>query len=136
MIPKKKKQLSLRSMIKKADKIFSLYVRLRDCAPGLQYAPCISCGKILHYKEMDAGHFIGRQHMSLRFDEKNVNAQCRYENRFNEGNKVEYAKGLQKKYGVDVLDYLAAAKRQYHKWTVWELELLITQWKIKIARLK
>lgn len=93
----------------KLDRIFSEYIRRRDSRNG--YGKCISCGKIVHWKDADAGHFVNRKHMSLRYDEKNVNLQCRACNRFDEGNMLGYSVGIVKKYGSDVLDYLAAKKR-------------------------
>lgn len=93
----------------KLDRIFSLYIRLRDSDDN-GYGRCISCRKIVHYKDADAGHFINRKHMSLRYDEKNVNFQCRPCNRFDEGNMTGYARGLICKYGEDVIKYLEVKK--------------------------
>lgn len=51
------------------------------------------------YSQSDAGHFVGRGKLKTRYDERNVNIQCRPCNRFGEGRKVEYALALEKKYG-------------------------------------
>jgi hypothetical protein len=77
----------------KLDRIFSQYIRLRD-ADQNGYIRCISCGKIVLWKEADNGHFINRKHMSLRFSETNCNAQCRSCNRFDEGNMTGYNLGM------------------------------------------
>lgn len=58
------------------DRWFSLYIRLRD-SDANGFGRCISCGKLVHYKEADCGHFINRQHMNTRYDERNCNLQCR-----------------------------------------------------------
>ena len=56
----------------KLDRIFSEYIRLRDANPQ-GYTVCISCGKIVPWKESDCGHFINRSHMATRFkDRKSV----------------------------------------------------------------
>jgi transposase len=53
----------------KLDKIFSEYIRLRDATLGDGYGTCISCGKIIYWKDNHCGHFINRKHMALRFNE-------------------------------------------------------------------
>lgn len=75
---KKVSKPSVSSLVKKLDKEFSLYIRLRDSRPyGYKAFKCISCGQIKPYDQADCGHFIGRTHMSVRFDELDCNAECR-----------------------------------------------------------
>ena len=64
-------------LVKKLDKVFSLYIRLRDAMPS-GYVRCISCGQIKPFADVDCGHFHSRTHMATRFDEENCNAECRY----------------------------------------------------------
>jgi hypothetical protein len=117
------------------DRIFSLFIRLRD-ADENGYCRCISCGKIVHWKECDAGHYINRKHMALRYDEKNVNAQCRACNRFDEGNMIGYHAGLVKKYGAKVIDYLNIKRHNVCKMGVSEYSLLINHYKAEVDELK
>ena len=84
MIPRKKKSEVKTPKTKKKpdykkrlDEVFSLYIRLRDRIPNTDSFRCISCGRILPFEQADCGHYINRQHMSLRFSEVNCNAQCR-----------------------------------------------------------
>lgn len=63
--------------IKKLDRVFSEYIRLRDTMPNGMFR-CISCGKIKPYSQADCGHYHSRTHMSIRFDEENCNAECKY----------------------------------------------------------
>ena len=119
----------------KLDKIFSEYIRLRD-ADGNGMVRCISCGKLVHWKKADAGHFINRRHMALRFDEKNVNVQCRSCNRFDEGNILGYQRGLIKKYGADIINYLDIKKHNICKMDVFEYETLIEIYSKKEKELK
>lgn len=93
----------------KLDRVFSKWIRMRDCQDGV--GNCISCGKLISYEQMDAGHFIGRQHLGTRWNEKNTHGQCRSCNRFNEGNKGMYQTTLISKYGPSILDELAIAKK-------------------------
>ena len=118
----------------KLDRIFSLYIRLRDA--NLQgYTRCISCGKIVPWKEADCGHFINRSHMATRYNEKNCNAQCRSCNRFDEGNNIGYIRGLIKKYGQGVIDELEILKHQESHWTEFEYKSLIEHYKQKVKEL-
>jgi 5-methylcytosine-specific restriction endonuclease McrA len=117
------------------DRVFSEYIRRRD-SDSNGYGRCISCGKIIHWKDADAGHFCNRAHMSLRYDEKNVNLQCRHCNRFREGEMLGYSEGLVKKYGPEVLDYLKIKKHNTCKLGPFEIELLKKTYKQKLKDLE
>lgn len=117
----------------KLDSVFSEYIRLRDSSDG--YGRCISCGKLVYWREADAGHFVNRKHMSLRYDEKNVNLQCRSCNRFDEGNMIGYQRGLVAKYGNDVINYLDIKKYNVCKLSEVEYRVLIHEYKNKIKGL-
>jgi MinD superfamily P-loop ATPase len=108
----------------KLDTIFSKYIRLRNAdANGM--VSCISCGKVQHWKDVDCGHFVNRKHMSLRFNEINCQTQCRYCNRFCEGDAWNFAQGLIKKYGDGTIEKLMAAKNQSVKFTQFEIDELV-----------
>lgn len=123
--------------IKAMDKVFSQYIRLRDTVPG--YAErvfiCCSCGLMKPYELADAGHFINRKWMALRWREDNVHAQCSSCNRFDEGNAVGYTIFMIKKYGQSHVEMLMALKNSVSKWTDWELKELEKQYKKKIKDL-
>lgn len=114
------------------DKIFSEYIRRRDSnTQGI--GRCISCKRFIHWKDADAGHYVNRRHMSLRYDEKNVNLQCRHCNRFYEGNMIGYYNGLVDKYGKDVIMYLEIKKSNTCKLTKSDYEALIKHYKKKLT---
>ncbi|MDR2291874.1 MAG: recombination protein NinG [Prevotellaceae bacterium] len=119
----------------KLDKVFSEYIRLRD-ADDNGHVRCISCNKFVTWKQADCGHYVNRQHMALRYDEKNCNAQCRYCNRFCEGNMIGYNEGLIKKYGSDVIEYLKIKKHNECRFTAVEYQLLINMYSNKVKELK
>jgi len=121
---------SKQSLVKSLDKIFSQFIRLRDTKGGL--GRCISCQKVITYKECDCGHYINRKHMTTRFDEKNCNAQCISCNRFDEGNMQGYRRGLIQKIGEYETDLLEVKKHGTSTMGVFELELLIKDYKRKI----
>lgn len=118
----------------KLDRIFSQYIRLRD-ADQNGYIRCISCGKIVLWKEADNGHFINRKHMSLRFSETNCNAQCRSCNRFDEGNMTGYNLGMIKKYGQQTVDLLIISKNKANKISNIEYKILIKHYQQEVKRL-
>lgn len=130
----KRKSTKKPALVDKLDRVFSLYIRLRDSNNG--YFRCISCGRILPYEQADAGHYVNRQHMSLRYDEKNVNAQCRHCNRFLEGNMQDYRQGLIKKYSEKAVILLEYEKHQTRHYSPFELEILITHYKEEIKKIE
>lgn len=87
------------------------------------------------YDLADAGHFINRRWMSLRWDERNVHAQCSSCNRFDEGNSIGYARFMDRKYGATTVDMMMALKTQTFKWSDWELKTLEDEYKKKIKTL-
>lgn len=74
--------------------------------------------------------------MSLRYDEKNVNLQCRACNRFDEGNMLGYHKGLIEKYGGGVIDYLDIKRHNTCRMTEFEFKLIGDQYHKKIKELE
>ena len=119
--------------VKAMDRTFSKYIRLRDSRDG--YFTCCSCGQMKTYDLADAGHFINRRWMSLRWDERNVHAQCSSCNRFDEGNSIGYARFMDRKYGATTVDMMMALKTQTFKWSDWELKTLEDEYKKKIKTL-
>lgn len=138
---KKKKQSGKsehQRLVVQLDKWFSLYVRLRDSfvSNGELYFRCISCGKIKPYEEADCGHYINRGHMSTRFDEDNCHAQCRFCNRFDEGNIYSYRMRLIEKIGESRVLLLEYKKNQACKLGDFELRALVGHYKSEVKRLK
>lgn len=90
--------------------LFSIHSRRKD-ADENGAVKCISCPKVKHWSEMDAGHFYSKSlGLSVYFVEKMVHAQCQYCNLVLQGNQLEYAKGLVKKYGEGILEELEQIK--------------------------
>lgn len=114
------KKYTVRSLKKKLDVAFSKYIRMRDCKEG--YGQCITCRSILPFNELDAGHFVGRRYNHTRYDEMNVNTQCRRCNRFEGGEKYEYGKRLNEKYGEGTAEELERKSCLIKKFTVEELK--------------
>ncbi len=82
-VKKKPRKSGTRTLINKLDKIFSLYIRLRDSKPfGYKAFKCISCGQIKPFAKADCGHYYSRSKMSTRYDEDNCHSECNFCNRF------------------------------------------------------
>jgi len=106
---------------KRVEHYCNKYIRLRDTLPH-GWGQCCSCRKIII--RGDAGHFIGKGFggsSGVRYDERNINLQCRSCNRYQEGNKLEYRKFMLNKYGQAVIDELER-KHRTHNYTLMELE--------------
>lgn len=77
---------------------------------------------------MNAGHYISRRHHSVRWDIRNVHAQCAGCNCFKHGSLDEYALALQLKYGEGILKELNTLKHKEKRFTVKELQELIQKY--------
>lgn len=119
---------------KKLDRVFSVYIRLRDSDES-GFCSCITCGAINHWKEVDAGHFYNRDRNSTRYHENNVHAQCRSCNRYQSGETAKYGYNLMNKYDMAILKELNDLQSMYKKWKTYELEELINSFKEKIRKI-
>lgn len=124
------RKASRSTLMKKADDAFSLFIRTRDSQEyeGREFN-CISCGRRKTIDQADCGHYVNRQHMSLRFSELNCHAQCRKCNRYMEGNIQDYRARLIKKIGEQKVLMLEATKHMQNKLSNFELELLAKHYK-------
>jgi 5-methylcytosine-specific restriction endonuclease McrA len=112
----------------KAQKVFNAYIRKRDSQDG--YFTCISCGRTLTTDQMDAGHFAPvKGGSALRFDEYNVNGECKKCNGFDEFHLIGYRRGIIEKYGEGVLFHLEQNARLVKKWSRTELNDIIERYK-------
>ena len=135
--PPKERKPSVASLVRKLDRVFSEFIRLRDSRPyRYQYFRCISCNQIKPYEQMDCGHFIGRTHMATRFDEDNCHGECRMCNRFSADHMIYYQRNLERLIGKDRLDILIARGKGTKKWTAWELQILITHYTEEVNKMK
>jgi hypothetical protein len=131
----KTKYTPVNKLIKKLDVIFSTYKRLSALSPQ-GYIRCFTCGAFLTFRMADCGHYIGRENMSTRFEEKNTECQCHSCNRYAEGKKDIFAINLQKKYGAGILEWLNQKKGEIKQFTASELEDLISKYKKLLTELK
>ena len=125
------KKKTLKQHKDRIDRVFHEYIRRRDVNSD-GYGECISCNKKIHFTESDAGHFISRQHLSTRWDERNVHLQCRKCNRFEYGRQYEYSI----KIGGEIAEELLILSRQIQKFSDAELLELYEKFNEKLKDLK
>jgi hypothetical protein len=121
---------TLSSLDKKLWKIFSIYIRKRDSDED-GYVYCFTCGVRKHWTEVDAGHFVTRSAKAIKYDEKNVHAQCKACNGFQGGMTYEYGKKLDERYGKGTAENLEAQRHSISGWTIQYLEDLIEKYNKK-----
>ena len=124
-----------KSLTRKLDEIFSIFIRLRD-SDSRGVGRCISCSTHVFWKKEDNGHYIGRQHKTVRWDEINCNLQCRHCNRFEEGLKAEYRVGLIQKYDLKTVELLELKQSNTSKISQFEMECLIKIYQEKVKKLE
>ena len=123
--------MTLAEWKKKLQAVFNKYIRVRDANMG-----CISCRKPLKGK-YDAGHFhsVGST-PNLRFNEMNVHGQCVTCNQFRHGNLLAYREGLINRIGIEAVEQLDADKSKEVRYTIPEIQALISHYKTKIEHVQ
>ncbi len=97
--------------IAKLDEQFSRYIRLRS-TDHRGYGRCFTCSKEMHWKQVDAGHFQTRAKFSTRWDEVNVQFQCKNCNMTNSGQQYIFGLKLDEVYGEGTADELVRKGNQ------------------------
>lgn len=116
-------------------KVFSEFIRLRDADEnGICF--CFTCGAPRHWKKLDAGHGIPRQHKATKFDETNNHAQCKPCNGFEGGMREVYKRNMDAKYGSGTWDKLEVLSRTTCKRGSFEMSALYHHYKKEVEKLK
>ena len=123
--------MTLSDYTKILQQLVNKYVRMRDIGK-----PCISCEKLITGKT-DAGHlFSVGNYPSVRFDLRNLAAQCITCNQFNGGNIHEYRKNLIKKIGITEFEDLERKAHETRKFSIPEIKEMIQEFKQKIKNIE
>jgi len=120
---------------KDLDKVFSLYIRLRNASKD-GIVECWTCGKTAHYKKMHAGHFMSRKHHATRWNEENVQVQCPKCNLFGQGEQYTFGKLLDVRIGEGKSEELQELSRTTVKYMRFEYEDMIKHYKEKVNAIK
>lgn len=133
-----KKLKSKRKLKAQVWKLFSKYIRLRDClrtTGSPDWGKCITCKALTPFKEGDAGHFIQGRLNSILFDETCTHFQCRSCNRFRGGEPLKYRREIEKLYGEGYDLILEERAMPTKTFSIEELEQLKETYKQKIKQL-
>lgn len=118
---------TIQQKVLRVQRVVNTFVRLRD-----QGKKCISCTTILKGK-FDAGHYYNaNQHWNIRFDLKNINGQCVKCNQYLSGNLIFYRFGLIGRIGSKEVIRLDQEAKKIRKFTKFELEEILQEFKFMI----
>ena len=129
-----------KKLIARLDKVFSQWVRMRT-ADHRGFVECYTCGKVAHWKTVDAGHFQSRAKFSTRWmcdpEEGMVNVapQCKSCNGFRSGEQFKFARRLDAEFGEGTAESIEQASNQTRKYSVEELEALIDVYNRRLRKL-
>lgn len=88
-----------------ADAVFSTYIRLKNADKDWR-CKCVTCGKVLHWREIQNGHYRKRNCNKYRFDERNCHPQCKRCNVLLDGNYRDYHIYMVKTYWEELEEML------------------------------
>ena len=104
--------IKLSTLQEKADKAMSVYIRMKYADPDGNIK-CVSCGKVIPWKDSDMGHFIPKSRgASIRWVEENCHPECRACNRFDHGHLIGYTEYMIDMYGRDKINELKQEARK------------------------
>jgi len=121
------KQKSLPVLIHELDAVFSRFIRLRDTKDGV--IRCFICGAKLSFQEAQVMHYIDRDQMPTRYDERNCHSGCEECNCFDPNHKIRYSARMLFVYGQEEINRLFRKSRGLQKFFRFELEDLIEYYK-------
>tara|TARA_R110002012_G_scaffold114056_1_gene260172 strand:+ start:1537 stop:1920 length:384 start_codon:yes stop_codon:yes gene_type:complete len=121
------RKITRKGLIKKLDKVFSIYIRTRYAKNNI--VQCSTCGIKKHWKEVDAGHFRSRRYMNTRWNPQNVFQQCKGCNNWGAGESYLMGLHIDKIYGIGTADELIKLSREVKKFTTQDLLDMIDEYK-------
>lgn len=127
------RKTSRKTLVKKLDQVFSLYIRLRYAKNEI--AECYTCGKKDHYKKLQCGHFMSRKHYATRWDELNCQVQCYSCNVMRYGEQYKFGLKLAKEIDKDLPEKLLAKTRNTVKYSDIDLLEMINLYKERVKNL-
>lgn len=126
----------LKKWVNKLDILMSKYIRMKYAGKD-GMVECVSCGKILHWKECHCAHYIKRAKMWTRFLEENLNVACPYCNTYNQEFHMKmYTIKLIKQFGLAFVEELIILGNNIKQRKVYELEELYEKYKPLVKKLE
>ncbi len=130
----KPKRITPAKSKKKADKWYSLWVRLKDSDDN-GMVRCFTCGCVKHYKEMHCGHYVPRNILTTRWYSKNTQVQCPGCNLYGNGKPDIFAIELMAKYGTEVLQELNDLRNTIRPMKQFEFEEIAMEYKLAAKKI-
>ena len=124
----------LPELITKLDDLVSKWVRY-SAVDEDGFVECYTSRKKYRPAELDAGHYITRNCMYLRFDLRNIKPQSRLHNRHKYGLAAKFGRRLEKD-NPGVTEILLEESKIIYKWSRSELEQMISEYTQKVKSLK
>lgn len=112
---------------KELDRVFSIFIR-QKYADNFGEVTCFTCPKTGTVKELQNGHFVPRQYLSLRWDERNCRPQCYACNMLYNGQPSAFAARLEAE-TPGIVAELESKRKEIRQWTIPELEERIAYYK-------
>src|ERR1700744_609236 len=117
----------LQDLVSDLDTLVSRWVRYSAVGEN-NLVQCYTCSLKFPPIEMDAGHYITRGCMYLRFDSaRNIRPQCQICNRYKYGKAAQFGQNLELEF-PGITDILLEESRIVYKWTRDELRTLIAEY--------
>jgi hypothetical protein len=130
----KEHQIEFSGLVDDLDAIFSKYIRHKYAdIDGL--VKCYTCPSVEPIGMIQNGHYISRQHMFLRWDERQCRPQCAICNNLKRGNLSIFKNNLESE-NFGITDILQEESRMVYKWSREELKSLIGEYSRKLKLLQ
>jgi hypothetical protein len=132
---KNKPKSELSKLDAKLWEIFSEYTR-RKYADENGLVRCFTCRGWFRWQNTDCGHGISRRFLSTKFHEQNNHPQCKKCNILSSGEQYEYMIRVDEVYGHGTAEKLRIMSKQPSKFTRYDYEYKIQEYKEKLKQLK
>ena len=134
----KKKRKSLAAVVEDCAVLLQKLVRLK-AADSNGYVKCVTCPDVDHWKNMQGGHFISRNHTATKLMEENIHPQCKGCNAFRMKDSLcvlTYEEYMIDMYGHDEVEAMKQAARLPYKHDRVQLEAWIPELREQIRELE
>ncbi len=131
--PNKRSKSPKAKMKVKAWTQYSIFIRQRDAdADGI--VACVTCGDLKHWKQGDAGHFLGGRTNANLFEERGVHFQCKpcnggFKQKIHINIPEAYKQYIIERYGESAVDELVARRKETVQYTIKDFEEIYEKYK-------
>ena|SRR3990167_5875497 len=113
----------------------SEYNRRKDVDPFTEEGNCCTCGKRLHWKSGDAGHFQSGRGNAILFYDKGIHLQCKQDNGPGSGEQYKYGLYIERRYGKEEVIKQQELKKQTVQFTIEDFKRISLEYDEKLKLL-